>query len=162
MPQAIFRMGKRRTSWEQSRAEFAQIEFQKKSGGFDLRPSVYVVEVVSDDAKHASAVQLRAEHGVSFLSPPSKAGTIEVDVHQLFLRPLKQSPATTQFSFANNGHAEIEFEHDQQLLDFAATVHAQQRGRFLRDPFTEHVVRLEANQNEQRPQKRKHAIMSRC
>lgn len=125
-PQLIIRLGKRRSSWEKTDPrDIAEVEFQDRStGGFDLRPSVYVLDEAS------LVVRVRAEHSASCISPPRPTqSTIEFNVAGATAAPTQPSPGETSFAFANSAHAELLLADEAELLALVGQLLTQRAQR---------------------------------
>ena len=128
----VVRLGRRRAAWEKTDPrEIAEVEFQDRStGGFDLRPSVYVLTAEAADLRPL-VVRARAEHSASCLSPPRPSGTLEFNVDGATAAQLQPSPGETKFQFANSVHAELLLQSIDDLLGLIATLLAERGVRAI-------------------------------
>jgi hypothetical protein len=116
----LLRIGRRRAVGEGETAEeFAQLQFRRKDGTLDLRPSLYEIE---DTA--AQIVRAYAEHAASLLQSPPKGGA-HFDVSGLADLLLSTSPGETRFRFTREQHRELVFETESLAMAFVEALHAQ-------------------------------------
>lgn len=128
----VLRLGKRRTSWEKSDPrEIAALEFSSREGGLDHRPSVYVLQPSLDSEVRPLATRVRAEHQVSFMSPPDPSGTAEHDLEGLPGALPVSCPGKTKFSFANTVHAELHLQDDEAVFHLVEQLLAQRTARVV-------------------------------
>ncbi len=127
MRRRVIRLGKRRTSWElDDPAAIAAVEFRDRArDALDLRPSVYLV----DPPHPERIVQVRAEHSVSFMSPPSAQGTLEVDATDVGAGDLLPSIGATRFAYSRAVHAELVFKDENELLALVTRILAEREKR---------------------------------
>lgn len=150
----VVRLGRRKAAWEKSDPrEIAEVEFQDRStGGFDLRPSVYVL-TAEEAVRRPLVVRVRAEHSASCLSPPRPSqSTLEFNVDGTTADQLQPSPGETKFKFANSVHAELLLQSVDDLLGLISTLLAERDVRAIPVQGSEVLAyveeRLVANDSE--------------
>ena len=110
----IIRFAKRKAAWEETSAEVIRdIEFRRKDGEYDLRPSVYCIdgrESVRCFAEHAAAAPIEM--------PASALGLDFTDTKL----SLANTPGSSKFKFIEQCHREIIAESATDLCGLIASV----------------------------------------
>lgn len=148
MPATVLRVRRRRASWESGNVdEIVKIEFASRDGGFDLAPSVYVLN--DDDDRRAQVVRACAEHGASHLqSPPNGGGGIDL----AGLCRTEPTPGQTAFELTRTHHHEVQLENADELRVLVQGVLSEHEARNLpvtRDDMLDYAdARLSAGDKE--------------
>jgi len=131
----VLRVVRRLSAWEkEDPREIAAVEFQdRRTGGLDRRPSVYVLEAPDDRSMRRATVQVRAEHTIAFLRPQ---GGTDLDLQGVGGEP-ERSPGTTGFPFADQAHAELLMPDEPSLLALVQVVRQELERRTVETPQRE-------------------------
>ena len=118
----LLRVGCRKTIFENIGAEdVVTIEFTKKNGDPDLRPSVYEID-------SGQIVQTHAEHQAGCKLSPTPLAHMDLQHHTL---ELDDTDGNEAFQFTKLVHRELVFQNRDQLVEFVKAIVSEGASRRL-------------------------------
>jgi hypothetical protein len=127
----ILRPGRRLTAWQDDGdpRTAAEIEFPGKGGGIDLEPSVYVLEVESEELGKL-AERVLAEHHASGLNKPPGV-VFAVDLEGICPAPIPEERASAKFGLTRSSHHFLKFGALDELADLVMRVRQDKATRII-------------------------------